>query len=487
MEQQHVEVYVSAPSPMTTLAKRRPTLLPVVCLTAMLGVTGVSQAQDTRILPLGDSITHGVGGQCSYRKPLSQTLNNTPGCSVEFVGPRSTPVGNPAACRPTNTNHAGKAGRRADEANKLGENSGLPFVTELMNDYTPDVVLLHLGTNDLFQGQQLGDASVPETLADLDAVLDNIFATNPSTQVMLANVIPWNGASTSDPAVSSNPLKDRFVQLGTGISQIAAARDQVSLVDVQSGFDPARLTFDAIHPNEAGDTFIADRFASALTASGLCEDADTPSLPALTLVNDRWAQIGLPAAPGSANTVGDIFDELPASAYAQSWVVFRYDSLVNRYEQLGWSSPMTPGEAYWVVQRTGRTVTVSMPTTATPTPVAPSAQCPSGEGCFALELTESDQQPTRTWNMVGFPFGVASTASESRFVSPGGNCADGCTQAQATRAGIVSSPIFHYVGEDSSEPYARITGNASLDPWSGYWVAVPKSAAGNSPTWLLPR
>ncbi len=481
MESRLRETQALRSSPITV---RRKKFTWIVSLAVLLGVPGTALAQETRIMPLGDSITQGVNGQCSYRKPLSQTLSNTPGCRIEFVGPVSTAGGNPVACRPTNTNHAGRATRRADEVNAVTGPSGLPFITDLMNNHSPDVVLVHLGSNDLFQGQPLGDASVTETLVDIEELLDNIFATNPSAQVMLANVVPWNGASTADPTVSSNPLKDRFVQLGAGIATIATTRDRVTLVEVQNGFDPAEFSYDRVHPNDDGEAFIADRFARALIADGLCDEP--PVLPPLTLRNDRWAQIGLPADPGSASTVGDIFDELPASDYSQSWIVFRFLSIANRYERLDWNSEMQQGEAYWIVQRTGQDVIVNLPATSIPAPLTPSSPCPSDDGCFEIPLVESDQQTTRTWNMVAFPFAGSLAASATRFATPGGDCVNGCTQAEATSAGSINSPMFHFTGADNGEPYSRISGDVALNPWEGYWVAVPRSAAGNSPRWLLP-
>lgn len=99
-----------------------------------------------RVLPLGNSITHGTDTHFSYRYNLWKKLTNEK-VNIDFIGTMTTNYGgNPPFPDPLfDKHHEGHRGWRADQL-FAGLANWLP-------KYTPDIVLLHAGKNDVFMGQ----------------------------------------------------------------------------------------------------------------------------------------------------------------------------------------------------------------------------------------------------------------------------------------------------------------------------------------------
>ena len=141
-----------------------------------------------RIMPLGDSITQANSSHQSYRYPLWQSLIDD-GYDFDLVGSTArNHNGNPSwpdyRGQSFDRDHEGHWGLRTDEV--LSELSGW------LNGYTPDIVLMHLGTNDLFQGQ-----SISSTLNEVEDVIDTLRRDNSRVVVLVAELIPSNFPSNA--------------------------------------------------------------------------------------------------------------------------------------------------------------------------------------------------------------------------------------------------------------------------------------------------
>jgi lysophospholipase L1-like esterase len=121
-----------------------------------------------RIMPLGDSITCGVGSPTSdsYRGVLSRWLARA-GVGVDYVGSMRSGV----SPDPDNEGHKGWTIAQLTAR-----------VDDWLATYRPDVILLHIGTNDMVRGNQ-------DAAADLDALLDKIAADRPEAQVFVAKIV----------------------------------------------------------------------------------------------------------------------------------------------------------------------------------------------------------------------------------------------------------------------------------------------------------
>ncbi|MEU4877690.1 ricin-type beta-trefoil lectin domain protein [Streptomyces sp. NPDC021608] len=250
------------------LRKTRPALL-VAALTTVLGVGGALPAAAgaggspppsavrtaatapaapstaaapaaLRLMPLGDSITWGVGSPSgnSYRGFLGSLLS-ADGHALDFVGSGR----NGTMSDPDNEGHSGW---RIDQIAGIADS--------VLARHRPNVVTLEIGTNDLNGNYQV--ATAPDRLRSL---IDQITRDIPDVTVLVGTVI----VSTSGTEETHRP---GFNAKLPGIVQAEqAAGKHVRLVDM-SALTAADLS-DALHPNDNGFRKMADAFRAGVQAA----------------------------------------------------------------------------------------------------------------------------------------------------------------------------------------------------------------------------
>ncbi len=184
------------------------------------------RATPLRVMPLGDSITLGPdqdgGISGGWRPLLADELVHRDGLDVQFVGSQQS--GTPPL------DHEGHGGWRIDQIRAI--------VDGAMATYAPDVVLLHVGTNDV--GQRLDLAGAPARLADLTA---RICRDRPGVDLVVASIIPIG---------SLEPLIDAYDATIPGIvGGLQQAGCRAHLVDMRDAV-PSTELFDGVHPDRAG-------------------------------------------------------------------------------------------------------------------------------------------------------------------------------------------------------------------------------------------
>ena len=116
----------------------------------------------------------------------------------------------------------------------------------------PNIILLHIGTNDQ------GSFTATQMTSDLTGLLDKIIANAPDALLVVSQIIPL-GYGTNDVIKTYNQAIPGLVQ------QRAAAGKHVTLVDMYTGFNTSTmLGSDAIHPNSTGYKFMADHWYSVI-------------------------------------------------------------------------------------------------------------------------------------------------------------------------------------------------------------------------------
>ncbi len=194
-------------------------------------------------MPLGDSITQALTGHASFRYWLWHQLTDAD-YSVDFVGTMYGVYAGPPLYNDFDQDHEGHWAWRADQI--------LERTLEWALAGKPDIVLIHLGHNDLGQGQ-----GVDSTIDDLAAIVGDFRIANPEITVLIAHVIP-----------STQPQFSEIPELNTEIAVLAALldtpRSRVIAVDQWTGFDPVADTYDGTHPNEVGERKMADRWYEAI-------------------------------------------------------------------------------------------------------------------------------------------------------------------------------------------------------------------------------
>ncbi len=177
-------------------------------LVLMLSFTWPAPAQarplqpdvELKIMLLGDLITSGTTAWASYRFWLYQDLlarGHTANFMGSIHGQIKTGEAPPACCRDFDWDHEGHSGYRVDDI--------IPLLPAWLNLNVPDIVLIHLGTNDIVQGQ-----SASSTRAELDQIIDLVRAANPRVKILLAQIIPakWGGIVLPNVAVLNASLVD---------------------------------------------------------------------------------------------------------------------------------------------------------------------------------------------------------------------------------------------------------------------------------------
>ena len=179
-----------------------------------------------KILPLGDSITDGIGFSGGYRVELFRRAR-ADGHDITFVG-RSENGPGTVDGELFPRNHEGHSGWT------IGQIDGI--VPDPALAPTPHIVLLHLGTNDMYRTP----AGAPERLGELiDQVVDEL----PDALLVVSTIIPFPGAAGA---------VDDFNDAIPAVVEVrAAAGKHVILVDQFTGFPTSELG-DGVHPNQAG-------------------------------------------------------------------------------------------------------------------------------------------------------------------------------------------------------------------------------------------
>jgi len=304
----------------------------LVTAVVLASVFTTNASADSVIYALGDSITRGkthIFDSDDY--PLSAYRNRSgfpsnirsyrehahdaliaPGCGADI-----TWVGASAENNRTPVHHDGRSGFRVDQIlNKTWQDDQGRFTASNIDGWLstlqPDVVLIHLGTNDIAEGED-----AVSTADEIDELVSRIYRQQPSATILLANLIPihgWWAAHVKLAPFSFRDIAGEVSSLAGLIGNIVSSRqangEDIHLVDVNSGFfvDEANLTVcggsagdphnmsatsctqapdgsglvpDGVHPNLIGEAFIGRQFADVLINEvGICQGSDD-ALPAV--------------------------------------------------------------------------------------------------------------------------------------------------------------------------------------------------------------
>lgn len=208
-----------------------------------------SVAAVTKIMPLGDSITSGVGDatyKSGYRYELYNNLKAA-NVSFDFVGSQ---VG---GTFPDN-NHEGYPSRT------ISQIAG--YSAKTVPTYQPDVVLLLAGTNNV----KYTNANIQLALTDLEKLIDNTYTQQPTVTILVSSIPPMTKWAAGGRIFS--PLTDSNVKpYNTGIVSIVEKKKNVGkkiyFVDNFSVLIGADFA-DDLHPNTAGYKKMATKWNETL-------------------------------------------------------------------------------------------------------------------------------------------------------------------------------------------------------------------------------
>ena len=196
---------------------------------------------------------------------------------------------------------------------------------------------------------------------------------------------------------------------------------------------------------------------------------DPPGARTFVLEDSKWSLLTLPAN-SSSQTIEQLFgDNLPASSYGETWSIFTFDRQTQSYAQPTLGSVLEQGDGFWMLQQTGADVTIDLPDSLADGDAELSDVCASSKGCFSAQISAT---ATGTgWSLLGAPFSSPVVIDEIRVTGSNGACSEGCDLKQAQSEGLLLSEQWAY--NASSGEYDALTSLGSLQPWQGFWAAIP--------------
>jgi lysophospholipase L1-like esterase len=236
------------------MSRRFRSLLLAAALVAVAGVPALttagpalSAATPTRIMPLGDSITAGPG---CWRAALWQRLQTTGHTGVDFVGG----VSDGGGCNPGYSYDHDHEGHGGYSATGIAANDQLP---PWLAAARPDVVMMHLGTNDMWGGY----LPLADKLAAFTKLVGQMRAQNPDVKIIVAQIIPMSAAACATCPADVVALNNAIPGWAAGLT---TARSPIAVADLWTGYDAVADNTDGVHPNSAGFQKMADRWYPVL-------------------------------------------------------------------------------------------------------------------------------------------------------------------------------------------------------------------------------
>ena len=186
------------------------------------------------ILPLGDSITRGAksSDDAGYRSQLFKLIVAA-NQKATFTG-SLTNGPTQVSGQPFPRMHEGHSGWTISQLS--------PLVPSPALDGKPNIVLLHIGTNDIGSRDPAGMAT------HLDALIDKIVQNGPNALIVVAQITA---------AFTDNDIRDAYNAKIPGIVQSRAAKGQHIISIDMNKIPRADLSSDGVHPNDQGYTYMA--------------------------------------------------------------------------------------------------------------------------------------------------------------------------------------------------------------------------------------
>lgn len=240
----------------------------------------------TKIMPLGDSITGSPGCWRAYLWE-KLTLNNF--TNIDMVG--TLPAqGCAVAHDGDNEGHGGIL------ATNMANQSQLP---PWLSATKPDIVLMHLGTNDVWSSKP-----TTEILAAFTTLVQQMRASNTAVKIVVAKIIPM------DSARSCGSCADGVIALNNALPAWAAglstSSSPITVADIWTGFSAIADTYDGVHPTDAGHKKIADTwYPAVVTALGGATSSSAASSSTLSSSSKSSAVSSTSASSSSATACAD--------------------------------------------------------------------------------------------------------------------------------------------------------------------------------------
>jgi len=193
-----------------------------------------------KIMPLGDSITQfGCWRAYLWQRLEQEGLTK----NIKFVGSQQSRTN--CSNIQYDTQHEGHAGFQI--TNIVNQGMAVSWLAATK----PDIVMVHLGTNDVNMGK-----SMPDIMSAFTKLIEQIRQSKPTMKIIVAKIIPLRN--------NGGKVVELNKQIGAIVPPKTTPTSPITLVDCWTGFDAGPDTKDGVHPSDSGDKKMVKCFHSAL-------------------------------------------------------------------------------------------------------------------------------------------------------------------------------------------------------------------------------
>ena len=217
------------------------------------------------ILCIGNSITNGTNKFNSYRRALWQMLHKG-GYNIDMIGSWSKHhAGGDVPSPDFDMDHDGHSGWTAEHIfNPPDWDSARGNINQWLTTYHPDIVLVELGTNDVFQCRKATDV-----IANFATLVNLLRTNNSAVKIFIAQIPPLGDEWAPKKLCGDSVMYDtRIRELNKDIlaftKQHFTTQSPVIAVDQYNGVTPRTDMYDDIHPNNIGEKSMAERWFNAI-------------------------------------------------------------------------------------------------------------------------------------------------------------------------------------------------------------------------------
>jgi lysophospholipase L1-like esterase len=235
------------------------------------GSTGTAGSTHTgvwKVMPLGDSVT----GTTCYPQTTYGALMAGGHTNFQFVGTVTTNQSSCGSGAPSSVKDEGHAGYgvtylpQNNTRSACTKSSGCGSYAELQTwaAEKPDIVLMHYGTNDVWDG-----IATSTILSAYLAVIAEFRKQNPNVIFFVSKIIKLSPSGCGSCLTNVAALAAALTP--TWASSNSTASSPITIIDhYDSSFDPTNSadTADGVHPTPAGASIMATVTVNAIAASG---------------------------------------------------------------------------------------------------------------------------------------------------------------------------------------------------------------------------
>ena len=197
-----------------------------------------------KIMIVGDSISAGPG---CYKKFLLQALTDNHYSSFEFVGEYTDDCGSTVRHSAVSCSTAEQYTMPTFTMPNCSQGTTFPGLSTLVASHHPDLIMLQLGVNDVWNGK-----AVDVILGNYKLLVDQARAHNPRVVLAVARIQKINPDCSTDD--SKTKLAEMLVNAVPAWAQGLSTEDSpIFVADLWTNSDPTKAeTLDCVHPNDIG-------------------------------------------------------------------------------------------------------------------------------------------------------------------------------------------------------------------------------------------